>query len=47
MAVLLAVNEGILSSKIPSEDEAKNIVKRVQKVIEKFDKPDLDVNPEL
>ena len=48
MAVLLAVNEGILSLEIPSEEEAKNIINRVvQKVVEKCDKPDMDVNPEL
>ena len=35
MAVLLAVNEGILSCDIPTEDKAKEIVKRVvQKVVE-------------
>ena len=47
MAVLLAVNEGILSCEIPSEDEAKKIVEKVvQEVVEKYEEEDLNVNDE-
>ena len=46
MAVLLAVNEGILSCDVPTEDEAKEIVKKVvQKVVSTYEKADMDISP--
>ena len=45
MTVLLAVNEGILSCEIPSEDEAKKSVKKVvREVVEKYEEENPNVN---
>ena len=46
MAVLLAVNEALLSCDVPTEDEAKEIVKEVvQKVVSTHEKAEMDVIP--
>ena len=47
MAVLLAVNEGLLSCEVPSEDKAKEIVKNaIQKVVKKYEEADMDAHPD-
>ena len=46
MAVLLAVNESLLSCEVPSEDKAKEIVKNaIQKVVKKYEEEDMDAHP--
>lgn len=46
MSVLLAVNESFLSNEVPSEDEAKGIVKKAISILKKAD-PSLDVAVDL